>query len=173
MFRQPKKAHCLGIVLTLLGGLALAGEARPERTAAASQLTLTSSPNPSGLSQPFTLTASVKSASGSGPIPTGTVSFISNLCEQPCAAPVGVIGTSLLDGQGRGSLALGGYSTPGSIGFAASYSGDANYGGGFGNPLTQVVSASVGIPAVQPRNLILLGLLPAGSGFLQLRNHNA
>jgi hypothetical protein len=136
------------------------------RVRTASLLSLTSFPNPSRTSSPFTLTATV---SGSGPVPTGTVTFSSNLCAQPCAHPSFPVGSASLDSTGRASLIFPGFADPGSYGFEARYGGDSNYGESSGG-LFQVVIASV--PMLDVRALVLLGVLLTASGVLLLRKGN-
>ena len=147
---------------------ALADEARTNRATAQSQLSFTSFPNPSRPNGPFTLTAIV---SGGGPVPTGTVTFASNLCPQPCAAPTGPIGTAPLDSAGRAILMFGGFSVPGSYGFEAVYNGDSNYSSSSGS-LIQVVAVDVPIPTLEVETLIFLALLLAAAGSLFLWKGN-
>ena len=143
-------------------GMALAGDVRTSRATAQSQLTLISLPNPSQPESPFTLIATV---SGGGPAPTGTVTFFSNLCAQPCAAPTGPIGTATLDGHGRAIFGVGFRFRPGSYAFGATYNGDSNYGQS-SDGLLQVVAveAASPIPTLEGRALVLMALLLAAAG---------
>ncbi len=90
-----------------------------------SSVTLTSSPNPSNINQSVTLTAVV---SGSGPTPTGTVTFEEGSTQ---------LGTATLS-SGTATLTTK-FATGGSYSIVASYSGDQNYSPSTSSPITQVV----------------------------------
>ena len=90
-----------------------------------STVTLTSSPNPSKINQSVSLTAVV---SGSGPTPTGTVTFEAGSTQ---------LGTATLS-SGTATLTTK-FATGGSYSIVANYSGDENYSPSTSNPITQVV----------------------------------
>jgi hypothetical protein len=97
----------------------------------ATATTLASSPNPSSVGQPVTLTATVAAMSGS-PSATGTVTF-----EDASA----ILGTSALNGSGvatytTSSLAVRQHSV------SAAYNGDANNASSMSTVLTQTVNAA-------------------------------
>jgi hypothetical protein len=168
---RQRTACSFGIAIGIAASFAPADELRASRATAQSQLNFTSSPNPSRPNSPFTLTASV---SGNGPVPTGTVTFVSNLCTLPCGRPSGPVATVTLDIDGRAILTLGGFSDPGSCRFVATYNGDGNYSPTSAD-LDQVVAvdAASPIPTLQPRAWISLALLLAATGALFLRRGNA
>ncbi len=89
-------------------------------------VTLTSTPNPSYVDQSVTLSVVV---SGSGPTPTGSVTF------QEGQTTLGTV--TLANGQG--SLVTI-FAAAGSFSIVASYSGDSNYKAGNSSPITQVVN---------------------------------
>lgn len=88
-------------------------------------VTLTSTPNRSYVDQSVTFTAVV---SGSGPIPTGSVTF------QEGKTTLGTV--TLANGQTTLATV---FKKSGSFSIVADYSGDQNYGASNSNPLTQVV----------------------------------
>ncbi len=131
-----------------------------------SQLELTSFPNPSLPNSSFILTAAV---SGAGVVPTGSVTFVSNLCTQPCGRPSFPIGTAVLDGAGKATLLFPGLPEAGSCTFFANFGGDVNYGPTYGI-LTQVVSSGgATIPTLDRKSLFLLSVLLAVAAVLLLR----
>ena len=173
--RKSLKAIRVGsVVVVSLVALAvascLAEGVRPSRVMATSLLSLTSSPNPSLPNSFFTLTATV---SGSGPIPTGTVTFFVKPCPEPCAAPTVPIGTVGLDSSERAILMRTSPSNPGSYSFSAVYNGDSNYSTSIAS-LSQVVAvdAAAPVPTLEIGALILLGLLLTVTGVLVLRKGN-
>ena len=88
-------------------------------------VTLTSTPNPSYVDQSVTFSAVV---SGSGPIPTGSVTFEEGKT---------VLGTvTLADGKANFTTA---FTTKGTASIVASYSGDANYKAANSKTLKQIV----------------------------------
>ena len=99
---------------------------------------LSSSPNPSGIGNPVTLTATVTKSSGTA-TPTGTVSFYSG-------TPTGthtLLGTSTLS-SGTASLVTSSLSA-GTDSLYAVYSGDSNYATSTSAVITQVV---IGPPSI-------------------------
>jgi len=93
-----------------------------------SQVALTSSVNPSLISQNTTLTATVSALTGTGP-PTGTVTFKNG---------VTVIGTGTL-AAGVATL-ITDFTVAGSYPITAVYGGDTNFSGSTSSVLTQVVA---------------------------------
>lgn len=133
-----------------------------------SELELTSFPNPSLPNSSFILTVTVSGA-GAGVVPTGSVTFVSNLCTQPCGRPSFPIGTAVLDGAGRATFLCRGLPEAGSCTFFANFGGDVNYGPTYGT-LTQVVSADgATIPTLDRQSLFLLSVLLAAAAVLLLR----
>ncbi len=115
--------------------------------------TVVSSLNPSTVGQSVTFTATV---TGSGPIPTGSVTFLDG------ATPLATVG---LNGAGQASFSTSALAQ-GSHPITASYSGDATYGPSTAG-LTQVVNAGVaaaGIPTLDGRALAVLATLLAAVG---------
>ncbi|MFO0678855.1 MAG: Ig-like domain-containing protein [Polyangiaceae bacterium] len=104
-------------------------------------VTVTSSGTPSAYGSSVTFEATV--ASG-GATPTGTVTFTEGVI---------LLGTTTLDGSGKGSIAVGTLSG-GSHSITATYSGDAEHAGGSSGAFVQVVSraptASVITSSVNP-----------------------
>jgi len=92
------------------------------------QVNLTSSPNPSGYTQPVAFTATV-SAAGSIAVPTGTVSF------QEGAKSYG---TSLVSPTGSATLTLSNLSV-GTHQITATYGGSSNYNTSGSNTVNQIV----------------------------------
>jgi len=102
---------------------------------AASSVVVSSSTNPSTVTLPVTLTATVSGAFGG--TPTGTVTF---------KAGVYTLGTATLS-NGVGSLNYA-FQTAGTTSITATYSGDANFAGGTSPTLNQVVKKAVTTGAV-------------------------
>jgi hypothetical protein len=97
--------------------------------------TLTSSPNPSCLGQPVTLTATVKPVVPGNGTPTGTVAFLEGTM---------TIGTGVLVGSGPETAVATFTTSTLSLGphiLTAVYSGDFFYDGSTSNPVIQVVNA--------------------------------
>ena len=102
----------------------------PPVTTAASTTSLVSSAPSATSGTPITFTATVASVSGSGPTPTGTVSF-----SQDGSA----LGTANVGSNGRAVLTVS--SLPvGTDHITATYSGDSNYGGSASAAVSQTIT---------------------------------
>jgi hypothetical protein len=109
-------------------------------TAPATQVSLLSSPNPSGLGQSVTFTATVTPAVGSG-TPTGTVTFNDGATVLGTGTLNGGIATFMTSGLGAGVHSI-----------TALYGGDANFGGGASLALTQTVNKAASSTSVTSSN---------------------
>ena len=130
--------------------------------ASATSTVLTSSVNPSVVSQTITLTATV-----TGIAPTGTVSFTSGAT---------TLGTATLSGTGNTRTAVLAVSTlpVGSFAITASYAGDASNAASVSQPLTQIVQAgvtptTVAVPTLNHFGLLLLLSIVIGLGLVAVR----
>jgi hypothetical protein len=124
----------------------------------ATTTTLTSSLNPSTFNQSVTFTATV---TGSGPAPTGIVTFWDGLVS---------LGTGTLSG-GVATLTTSAL-TIGSHLVRAAYGGDATNGPSSSTNLTQVINdlpAASSIPALDLVGLVALGVLLSCAGGLMIR----
>jgi autotransporter-associated beta strand protein len=114
---------------------------------ASTNLTLSSSSNPSGTEQPVTFTATALAVSPGAGIPTGTVTFMEGTT---------TLGTGTLDASGHAtfqtsSLAEGTHS------ITASYSGDTNFLSSTSSPLTQAVQPGTTTVLVSSPNPSVFG----------------
>jgi len=120
------------VVLTSLNGLSLP------------TVTVVSSLNPSTPGQNVMFTATV---SGSGPVPTGTVTFLDGL---------GTLASTPLNGSGVAT-----YSTTllgvGTHSISAQYNSDANYGGAVSSSLAQVVGQASQFLSFDPPPTVTIG----------------
>ena len=110
-------------------------------TAPATQVSLLSSPNPSGLGQSVTFTATVTPAVGSG-TPTGTVTFKDGTAALGTGALSSGTATFMTSGLGAGVHSI-----------TALYGGDANFGGGASPVLTQTVNKATSSTSVTSSNI--------------------
>ena len=120
------------LVLTSLNGLPLPGVA------------LLSSPNPSTPGQNVTFTATV---SGSGPVPTGTVTFLDGYT---------TLATTALNGSGVATYATTAL-VVGTHSIVAQYNSDSNYGGAVSSALAQVVGQASQFLTFDPPPTVTIG----------------
>jgi len=102
---------------------------------AASTTTLAGTPNPSAIGQTVTYTATV---SGTGGIPTGTVTFKDGAT---------TLGSGTLNGAGVATFTISSLAA-GNHAITASYGGDGNFAGSSSSPLTQAVNTGASSTAV-------------------------
>jgi fibronectin-binding autotransporter adhesin len=117
---------------------------------------LTSTPNPSQPGQPVTFTATI--TPDAGVTPTGTVTF------RDGATLLATV--PLVNGSATFST---GALTPGTHTITAEYSGDATHTPSNSAPLTHVVAAIAGVPALDAVSLAALALLLGGIAVMLLR----
>lgn len=104
--------------------------ATPPATSAASTTSLASSVPSATAGAPVTFTATVASANGSGPAPTGAVSFTQD---------GSVLGTANLGSNGTAALTVSTLPV-GTDPITATYGGDSNYGGSASAALNQTIT---------------------------------
>ena len=148
-----------------------------------SEMSVTSSPNPSLLGQEVTFTVaitpeSIKSASlnrKAAVVPTGTISLTDN--GQPLGSAV------TLDATGAASFTTKAFAAPGTHSIVAAYSGDAFYAQSQSAAFTQTVSAApvvepepvtpTPVPSMSAVGLVLLNLIGGLALFLRRRASQA
>ena len=113
---------------------------------ASTSTTVTSPANPSVFGQPVTFTAVVANTSGTGILPTGTVTF----SDGSTSIGTGVVTSGTTATFSTSSLTVGNHT------ITVAYSGDSNFSGSTSRMLTQIV---------QPNTLFVTSFTPTSTGF--------